>query len=261
MKKNIFKKLYITIFFVAAVFITGYSHFMWISPAGYVLNKGDILKLRFPSAHLFPATATTEIVEKDKMSDTLLYDPSGKSVKLSLWNGDILESKRLNREGTYLVVSGKKGAFFSKTSDGRYEKKPKDEVLNAVKCTYSKSFNKAIVTVGAPAGNTYSKVLGHDIEIIPLRDPGTLKIGTELQMKVLLNGRPYETGVDAIYDGFTKEENKFAQQVKTDKKGIATIKITNTGSWLVKVNNKIPYKNLKKADEQSYTATLTFFIK
>lgn len=261
MRHSFFKIALSVIIFTIFTSFSLDAHVLWVSPVEFAVKKGDTLKIKFPYAHEFPATSKTGVIEKQQLENTLLFDPAGKSVNLTLWNGDVLESKKLKADGTYLVVSVKKGGFFCKTTDGKYEKKPKNEVPNAVTSTYSKSFNKAIVTVGKAGGNVFSKIVGQAIEIIPLDNPALLKKGDEISIKVLLNGKPYETEVDTAYEGFKKDKEMFALKVKTNKEGVARVRLTNTGSWLFKANSKSPYSNPEKADEQSFTATLTFFIK
>ena len=65
-------------------------------------------------------------VEKQTMADTMIISPIGKKSKLNSWKEDILQSKTLNEEGTYLIISGNKGGFYTKTTDGKSEKKPKN---------------------------------------------------------------------------------------------------------------------------------------
>jgi len=254
------KKTVFTVLIIATAFISASAHDMWIAPEMYNLKKGESVKATFPSAHVFPAD-DNKYVEKQTMADTMIISPIGKKSKLNSWKEDILQSKTLNEEGTYLIISGNKGGFYTKTTDGKSEKKPKNEVSNAAKGTYSKKFTKSLITVGNAGGTSFSKVTGQDLEIIPLVNPALLKAGDQISVKVLLNGKPYETELNATYDTYSKEKNVFAQKVKTDSNGVGKIKLSNTGAWLVRAVNKVPYSDPKKADEQSYTATLTFSIK
>jgi len=254
------KRIVFTALLIATAFISASAHDMWIAPESYNLKKGEALKATFPSAHVFPAT-DKEYVKKDTMTDTTIITPKGKSGKVSSWKEDTLQSRKLNEEGTYLIVSGNNGGFYTKTTDGKSERKPKDEVSNAAKGTYSKKFTKSLISVGNAGGSAFSKVTGQALEIIPLENPALLKTGDQLSVKVLLNGKPYETELNATYDTYSKEKNAFAQKVKTDSNGVGRIKLSNNGAWLLRTVNKVPYSDPKKADEQSYTATLTFSIR
>ncbi len=257
MKKiKIFLAAIITVMFTSAAF----SHDMWIAPENFSIKKGEVLKMSFPSDHKFPA-ADRVFVEKDTMTDTLVVTPKGKKIKLSNWEGDVLKSAKLSEAGTFVIASGKKGGFSTKTTDGKYEKKAKDEIKNPAKSTFSKKFTKAIVTVANPGGSSFSKPVGHELEIVPLNDPSLIKGGDSIDIKILLNGKPYETEIDATYDTFSAGKNVFAEKIKSGKEGIAKLKLSKSGAWLLRVSNKTPYIDQKKADEQSYTATLTFSIK
>lgn len=243
----------------AVTVVSAIAHDMWIAPASFVVGRGDIAALTFPSAHVFPASDGV-YVDKKTMVDTRLISPSGKSGSLTGWEGDVLRTGKLEEEGTYLVLSGNRGGFYTKTTDGTSERKPKNEVRNAATGTFSKKFTKALLTVGKGGGAAFAGVAGHELEIIPLENPSLLRAGDRLSVRVLLNGKPYKTEINATYDSFSLEKNVFAYTVKTDEDGIAKIKLMKKGAWLLKAVNKVPYADPKKADTQSYTATLTFAV-
>lgn len=250
----------LTALLITTAIISASAHDMWIAPESYNLIKGENAKATFPYGHVFPAE-DKEYTKKETMIDTTIITPKGKNIKLNTWKGEVLQSKKLKEEGTYLMVSGNKGGFYTKTTDGKSERKPKNEVSNAAKGTYSKKFTKSVITVGNAGGAAFSRVTGQPLEIVPLDNPALLKNGDQISVKVLLNGKPYETELKATYDTYSKEKNAFAQTIKTDSNGIGIIKLTKNGAWLVRAVNKVPYSNPEKADEQSYTATLTFSIK
>ena len=49
------KKSVFTALLIATAFISASAHDMWIVPESYNLEKGEVLKATFPSAHVFPA--------------------------------------------------------------------------------------------------------------------------------------------------------------------------------------------------------------
>ena len=63
------------------------------------------------------------------------------------------------------------------------------EDLKPARKKYSKHV-KAIFQIGDKQTDDYKTVLGYPIEFIPLSNPYTLKIGDELAMKLLINGKP-----------------------------------------------------------------------
>ncbi|RKY64330.1 MAG: DUF4198 domain-containing protein, partial [Candidatus Latescibacterota bacterium] len=123
---------------------------------------------------------------------------------------------------------------------------------------------KAVVNVGEDS-DSYSKPLGHRLEIIPLENPGKLKGcgGHFLPVQVLFEGKPLRYGqVLATYVGFSTGED-FACATSTDGEGKAKIRLVHWGPWMIRVNHQVPpTEELKgKCDRLSYTATLTFEVK
>jgi len=178
------------------------------------------------------------------------------------------ESKEDLKEGTYLLVMESKGNFGAYTEKG-YKRKSKKElkgekIKGDVK--YSQNFCKALVNVGGKSGGeSYSKVLGHGLEIVPLKDPGELRTNDILPLKVLHNGKTIDESVMvyATYIGFSNEPDAFAYTAWASKynEGTAKIRLLKPGTWMVFVNHKFPYPDSKLADKCSCQATLTFEVK
>jgi uncharacterized GH25 family protein len=253
----------ILIIFLAVSFIMPaglFAHDVWIYPVDKspVINKTFAFKLQ--SDHVFPAQ-NKEVVNEKKLPETFILNPAGKKILTRQTNPGIFESyEKLPQKGTYLVVSGKKGTFWAKTTSGSKEDADKS-LKGALKVTYSIKFSKAVISVGASGGVIYAKTLGHDLEIIPLKDPGTLKAGESLPVRVLLKGKPFIGDINATYEGFSTGENQFALSQKTNGNGEAAFTMSKSGTWLVVVSYRGPYVDKKKADENLYAATLTFIIK
>ncbi|NJL58947.1 MAG: DUF4198 domain-containing protein [Desulfobacteraceae bacterium] len=132
---------------------------------------------------------------------------------------------------------------------------------DAIECRFSEKYAKSLFTVGTAGGHAFSKVLGHTMEIVPLNDPATLKEGDELSVKVLLEGKPASTYIYGTYAGFSKEANTFGYTTRTDKDGVAKIRLIRSGTWLLVVKQEMPYPDTAECDKKSCAATLTFQIK
>ena len=119
---------------------------------------------------------------------------------------------------------------------------------------------KAVVNVGGGQGKVDS-VVGHPLEIIPLVNPGQLKVGQTLPVRVLFDGKPHKGEISVTYSGFSTEKDAFAATFITDEAGRAAVKITAPGVWLIKTQYEKPYPQPEECDVESYVATLTFEIK
>jgi uncharacterized protein DUF4198 len=129
---------------------------------------------------------------------------------------------------------------------------------------YSKHV-KAIFQVGNKQTDDYKTELGYPIEFIPINNPYALKVGDELAMKLLINGKSVAGEmVYASYNehyGHTKEGlPNDAYQVLTNDDGIVTVKITTAGHWYFRTVNLIKSTE-KDADYISISAALTFEVK
>ena len=176
---------------------------------------------------------------------------------------------KIKKKGTYLVSAEVNPGFLTKTTQG-HKRQNKKGLKGAISCFHYDIRGKAAI-VAATGEKGFSRKAGHPLEIIPLRNPDSLKEGDPFPLKVLFEGKPL-SGVylEATYAGFPSQEVSFghkmvavsfAHKVQTDKLGETVIKLVKKGSWMVKVNHKIPYPNPEKCDEYSYSTTLTFEVK
>jgi len=143
-------------------------------------------------------------------------------------------------------------------------RKKSGEYSNPATKKYSKHV-KAIFQIGNTLSNDYKTVLGYPIELIPMNNPYSLKIGDELSMKLLVNGKPKaDVTVYASFNdrfGYAKDDSPIdAFQIKTNSEGIVKIKITEAGHWYFRTVYLI--KNLDQgADYISNSAVVTFEVK
>ena len=116
------------------------------------------------------------------------------------------------------------------------------------------------MNIGNGSGDVFSKTLGHKLEIIPLKDPSNLREGDYMPIKVIFEGKPLRAPVAATYAGFSTDK-AIAYATKTNKEGMAKIKIIKSGIWLVIVKHKVPYPDPAECDTISCSSALTFEVK
>ncbi|MDO9575135.1 MAG: DUF4198 domain-containing protein, partial [bacterium] len=241
-----------------------YAHYLWVNVDNYNPEASEEITISLGWGHLFPVDSQ---IAADKIERVYLISPEGKEIPLELKAGKekglVLPVKiKLEKTGTYLVVVEKKSGFVTKTTEG-YKYQSKKGLKGVIKSasSWSEGSAKAIINVEGTAGGSFQKAINQRYQIIPLDDPGKLKEGDYLRVKVILDGKPYSTLVYATYAGFAAEKDTFAYTTRTDKEGIAKIKILKPGIWLIKASDKIPYPDTGEADNYSFTSSLTFGIK
>lgn len=234
------------------------AHPLWLTISDYTPEMGETVRLTLGYGHFFPAR---KFMPQEYLDKIYMIDPNGKELEIKpISEVEFQVEKPLRESGTYLAIAKKKGGFFTRTTEG-YKRQSKKGLKNVVRCFWSEMYAKAIVNVGEGSRSPF-KVIGHPLEILPLKDPADLKEGDYLPVKVLFKDEPLDwTPVHATYAGFSAKKEVFAYTTRTNKKGIAEIKILKSGIWLIKVDHKVPYPNPEECDEYYYCATLTFEVK
>ncbi|MDA8139964.1 MAG: DUF4198 domain-containing protein [Desulfobacteraceae bacterium] len=235
------------------------AHDMWIEVRDYTPAPGEEITMTLTYDHHLPGR---EFLSKEYLHEIYMLRPDGSRTPIQSYSEVEYKAEAAPAgTGTHLIVATQKGRFWTKTTEGYQSGKSKKEVKEPIACTYSAKSAKAIINIGAPAGTVPSKPLGHDLEIVSLADPGGLRAGDFLPVKVLFKGQPL-SGADVVatYVGFSREKNTFAYATKSGADGVAKIRIATPGAWLVAAHQKEPYPDPKVCDESSFAAILTFEI-
>lgn len=125
---------------------------------------------------------------------------------------------------------------------------------------YSKHI-KAIVQVGDVKSGDYSVVLGYPAEVIPLDNPYSLKSGSILRVRAMVDGKPAPDQL-VVSGGRTTRGARFVEaRTRTDASGVARVRLTGAGQWYVKFISMVPYQGTEKIDYESKWATLTFGVR
>lgn len=252
-----------------AILLTGivssnaYAHDLWVSVDNYNPRVNEEITISLEWGHLFPGGGSIEV---DRIERMYLISPDGKEIPLEIKAEGEKElvapvKMKLEKAGTYLVVVEKKSYFATLTTEG-YKKQSKKGLKGIIWSYWVESCPaKAIINVGVASSNSFQKENNQRYQAIPLDDPANLKEGDYLHVKVTLDGKPYSTIVYSTYAGFSSENDTFAYTTRTNKDGIAKIRILKPGIWLIKAHDEIPYPDSKETDNYYFTSTLTFEIK
>jgi uncharacterized GH25 family protein len=238
-----------------------FAHDTWLLMKDYVVKPSVQPALLPISSHVFTVPGK-DFIPQDKVTSATLTGPDGVERQATPAGSDGYQSSTpLETKGSYLAVVKQQAGFYSKTPDGGVTKNKKD-APGAVDCRYSEKHAKALFTVGAPGGDVHAKTLGLPMELVPLQNPATLKVGALLDVKVLFDGKPAaSTVVFGTYAGFSDMSGTFAYTTSTDKEGIAKIKLIKSGTWLLLAKREQSYKDPTVCDKQTFAGSLTFQVK
>lgn len=262
MKITIRKSIHAFIFSVLLLAVQisiSHAHDMWINMQDYELDLSKPAVLTLGWGHQFVVPGK-DVMSRDRVEKVFFIGPDANETAIP--QGDnAYQSPTPLKKGSWVAVAIPQNGFSSKTTEGYQRGKSKKDIKDVIECSFSEKYAKALFAVGSPGGEAFSQVLGHKLEIVPMKDPSTLKEGDDLPVKVLLEGKPARNYVYGTYAGFSSEPSTFAYTTYTDKDGIAKIKMIKTGIWLLIVKHETPYPDLAVCDKQTYTAVLTFQIK
>jgi len=143
--------------------------------------------------------------------------------------------------------------IWSKTPEGEWVKKGKDEVPNAV--ISEKNFKYAVYLAGpltAPLPALPDQVL----QISPVDAKLPEKLGEPLALRVLFHGKPV-AGARVLTDLVNDPD---AQRLISGPDGIVTIRVRNQGINVVNATYDGPSDEPAKASKMEHEATLTFVL-
>ena len=138
------------------------------------------------------------------------------------------------------------------------ERKKKNEIGKKVRERYSKHV-KTIFQAGDAQTENYKTVLGYPVELVPQANPYKLKAGDTIEVLCLKDGKPLVN--QYVMSGREADGKVVAESnVRTDRTGIARIKLGASGKWYVRFINMTRLSD-PKLNYESKWATLTFEIK
>jgi hypothetical protein len=159
-----------------------------------------------------------------------------------------LKAKDFN---AYLTEDGIPDVLAARRRNGELSKDARER--------YSKHV-KALIQVGGARTDAYKTAFGYPAEIIPLENPYTLRRGTSLEVKTLVDGKPVANQL-VQFGGRTSTEARIEQRsVRTDSTGVARIPLRQAGAWYVKFISMQRVQG-DSVDYESKWATLTFGVR
>ncbi len=139
------------------------------------------------------------------------------------------------------------------------ERKRKKELTKDVRERYSKHV-KTIFQVGDKQTDNYKTALGYAVEIVPVTNPYSLKTGDTFEFQCLKDGNPLANQFVMTGREDAKSKLIIGKNVRTDKNGVAKIKLDGVGKWYVKFIN-MTRLNDPQINYESKWATLTFELR
>lgn len=123
---------------------------------------------------------------------------------------------------------------------------------------YSRSA-KVVLNLGEPSAMAMEPSFRFTFEIVPLRNPSTVRVGMDdLTVRCLYNGAAPDHPLTVVAMRKDKPENPI--RTTTDKDGKATFALDAPGVWMIKAIHMAPAPADADADWESIWASLVFEI-
>lgn len=186
-----------------------------------------------------------------KVKAVAAYDEHGKEVPTQLApNGPLLVASTDHQPAMLAAILD--NGLWSKTPDGKWHNKGKDEVPDATKSEHTVKY-----TVHLRRLNVAPPMLSaHKLQIVPLVKQLPDKMGQALTVRVLYDGKPVQ-GASVQPDYVTDPDS---EPLKTGPDGTVTIKVRNQGLNVVAATLVTPPANPAKTNHDEYLATLSFVL-
>lgn len=233
------------------------AHEFIVKPSSFIVEPGEQIEIEVLSVHAFIKSEEMEpidqvevfsMVEKD---DRMAIPLAEEKDKLMLRGNVQLATKAA-------VIGGhRKGMIWSKTTQG-WKQESKKNLTGVISSGKYEKFSKALITTAGEEA-ILTEPLGHRLEIIPLENHKKIQPGEEFRCQILFDGQPLATEVMATYAGFSNQPDTYAYYSKSDDKGQVAIKITESGTWVVRVQHETDISTADY-DKEVLRAVLLFSI-
>ncbi len=187
-----------------------------------------------------------------KITKFAAYDASGHEVASKLTvTGPIVLVDMTNKPAFLTGVMNY--GLWTKTPDGEWYAKGKDEVPNAIVAEQNYKYGVRIVE---PFTGPVPLLPGQRLQIVPVANSLPEKMGTPIKLRVLYEGQPAK-GARVMEDWVNDPD---AKGVETDADGIVTIPVRNQGLNVIVAVFNTPPEDPKKSNTVEHLATLSFVL-
>lgn len=229
------------------------AHDVWMT-----LSSGEVV----PQIHIhYGHPDDLQMPQADKLVDLSATDRAGTRVLTprlaASRSAPVLVSEPVPGLGATLLAARYDNGFWVKAPDGEYRNTTRRMVPNAGEAITSVKFAKLLAGPGAP----WAAPVGHELEIVPVDDPLSVKAGGTLRVKVLFRGEPVANATVTRSDGETVVAQDKLPVFRSDAAGIAAIAIEKASGEVLSVTRRVsPSAVPALADADTFSATLAFTL-
>ena len=242
-----------------------HAHQQWVLPNFFTAKSNDasvwlgfehaVGDQRFvPSAGPGPALLWVTGPDDELTSPSFVY--TGKTRTLA--------EIELTKPGTYRITAEEPEAYWTKIKNGdksRWLRAPRDRVVGKTIEVSKRYWAKAIayVTFGQQTTGPLA-VQGDPLELLPIDHPSSIRAGKSFRVRVLAEGKPL-AGQEIKVHADASQGHDATATFKSRADGLAQLRLTRPGRYLLSVRNEIAATGDPKADAYSYSVYLMIEVK
>jgi uncharacterized GH25 family protein len=245
------------IILVTGIVATAEGHMLWLNAGNYSPKIAESVTIEIGFGHKYPHIET---VKEENIERIFVRDPNGHEIPLER-TAPSKYTFTPKDKGQYEVIVTLKQGFVSTTPDGR-KRGNKTTLNNVVSCLHFTMNAEALINAGS-GSRRVSDQSGLPLEIVPVGNISRLKVGDQLLLKVMYQGKPLKGAKFNTTDEKTalQQQGKWVQESESDDKGIVRVKLISKGPWLFTASHEIPYADSSECDKSMYRTTLTIGLK
>jgi nickel transport protein len=180
------------------------------------------------------------------------YDEDGQVVPTKLVTNGPLVTVDVDNQPAFVAAVMDYG-MWSKTPDGKWHNKGKDEVPGAI---ISEKNYKYGVHLRRELSGPLPLLPGQTLQIVPVNTPLPIKAGQPLKLRVLYQGKPVADA--SVLSDYVNDPD--AKPAKTAKDGSVTIKVRNQGLNVIVAVFKSKPEDATKTNFVENLASLSFVL-
>lgn len=242
----------------------------WILPSNYFFEVGETARIGFVQGEEFKAEPWPLVQEQVVRLEQYRAGLAPKDLRSSIQN-DERERLTITFDGAGTHLLALQSAAHDKVWDAKgfyafLEENGLDEILakrkeNGTHDSPAKEhpvvYTKLLLQVGNTPDEVYKKAIGFPLEIIPERNPYSLRAGDMMRFKILKDGKPLFGARVKVWN--RKDNRTTLQNIYTEKDGTMETRLSSAGPWMVSVVQASPSKTAG-AEWDTASASLVFGI-
>lgn len=260
----------------------------WLIPNAFHVDVGDEVVLRGQTSSQFPTSRSAVAVERVATAKRISASGEVALSGFSIHERSLFVRDRPATAGQYVIALSLHPRSVRESADGfrRYldaegataaRQRVEREGLLAGKDSVTRRYAKyatTLVQVGAGGARAFARPAGHVIELIPLRDPSSLRAGDTLELRLLFRGAPLGgipvhsdvVDIDADRDatsGSAHAEHGGATAPNTytpNARGIIRVPLHRRGMWSIRTIHVTQAPAGSGADWDTHWGTLVFSL-